>query len=62
MPDRQESAMLGWIVVLIVLAAISGLLGFGGLANTAVGMAQGLFAVFLLLIVISIIFAALRRR
>ncbi len=54
--------MLGWIVVLIVLAAISGLLGFGGFAYGAGAMAQGLFAVFLLLIVISVIFAALRRR
>lgn len=54
--------MLGWIVMLIVLAAIAGVLGFGGLYPTATVLAQGLFAVFLVLIVVSVGFAALRRR
>ena len=54
--------MLAWVVVLIVLAAAAGVLGFGGLITTAVGLAQELFAVFLLLLVVSIAFAALRRR
>ncbi len=54
--------MLGWIVVLIALATVAGLLGFAGVATPAVGVAQGLFAVFLLLLVVSIAFAALRRR
>jgi len=53
--------MLGWIVILIVLATVSGLLGFGGFYPTATGLAQELFAAFLVLIVVSIAFAALRR-
>ncbi|HET9020192.1 MAG TPA: DUF1328 domain-containing protein [Acetobacteraceae bacterium] len=54
--------MLGWIVLLIVLATVAGLLGFGGLYAGGALLAQGLFAVFLVLIVVSIGFAALRRR
>ena len=54
--------MLGWIVMLIVLAAVAGLLGFGGLYAAGSLLAQGLFAVCLVLIVVSIGFAALRRR
>ena len=54
--------MLGWIVMLIVLATLAGLLGFGGLYASGSLLAQGLFGVFLILIVVSIGFAALRRR
>ena len=54
--------MLGWIVLLIVLAAIAGLLGFAGIDNAAAGLAHDLFAVFLLLLLVSIAFAAMRRR
>jgi uncharacterized membrane protein YtjA (UPF0391 family) len=54
--------MLYWIVVLLMLAAAAGLLGFGGIASTAAGLAQTLFAIFLLLLMVSIAFAAIRRR
>ena len=54
--------MLGWIVLLIVLATLSGLLGFAGITNIAVGLAQDLFAALLMLIVASVAIAALRRR
>ena len=54
--------MLGWIAMLIVLATISGVLGFAGLATPAAGLAHDLFAVFLLLLVVSIAFSAMRRR
>ena len=59
---ERGSAMLGWIMMLIGLATVAGLLGFGGIYPTATGVAQWLFALFLVLIVVSIAFAALRRR
>jgi len=47
--------MLSWAVTFLVIALIAAVLGFGGLAGTAVGIAKILFFVFILLFVISFI-------
>lgn len=52
--------MLGWAVTFLVIALIAAVLGFGGIAGTAVGIAKILFFVFLALAVLSFIFG--RRR
>lgn len=52
--------MLRWIVLLLVLAVIAGILGFGGVTHAAVGIAQVLFAVFVALLVLAVIFGAVR--
>jgi uncharacterized membrane protein YtjA (UPF0391 family) len=39
--------MLHWSLVFLVIALIAAVLGFGGLAGTAVGIAKILFFVFL---------------
>jgi uncharacterized membrane protein YtjA (UPF0391 family) len=54
--------MLGWIVALLILAIIAGILGFGGVMHVAVGIAQILFAIFVILLVLTLIFSATRRR
>ena len=52
--------MLGWAIVFLVVALIAGVLGFTGIAGTAVGIAKILCAVFLVLFLISLILG--RRR
>ncbi|MET1255826.1 DUF1328 domain-containing protein [Aliikangiella maris] len=51
--------MLGWIVTFLVVAIIAGLLGFGGIAGTAAGIAKILFFIFMALFLISGIFRLL---
>ena len=47
--------MLSWTITFLIIALIAALLGFGGIAGTAVGIAKTLFFVFLVLFLISII-------
>jgi len=54
--------MLGWALTFLVLALVAGLLGFGGIAGAAVGIAKILFFVFLALLVFSLVAGALRGR
>lgn len=44
--------MLRWAVIFLVIAIIAAVLGFGGIAGTAVGIAKILFFVFLIIAVI----------
>ncbi len=48
--------MLKWILMFLVLALISGVFGFTNLAAGAASIAQVLFYVFLVLLVVSLIF------
>ena len=54
--------MLGWVATFFVLAIVAALLGFGGIASASAGIAQGLFVIFLVLLVVSALAAALRGR
>ncbi len=45
--------MLSWAVTFLIIALIAAVLGFGGLAGTAIGIAKILFFVFLVLFVVS---------
>jgi uncharacterized membrane protein YtjA (UPF0391 family) len=53
--------LLHWAVVFLVVAIIAALLGFGGVAGTAMEGARMLFWVALVLLVISLIFGLIRR-
>jgi len=53
--------LLHWAVVFLVVALIAGVLGFGGVAGTAMEGARLLFWVALILLVVSLVFGALRR-
>jgi uncharacterized membrane protein YtjA (UPF0391 family) len=53
-------AMLHLVITLLIIALIAGLLGFGGIAGTAVGFAKIIFVVALVLFVASAIFGGLR--
>ena len=52
--------MLSWALVFFVIAIIAALLGFGGIAGTAAGIAKIICFIFLALWVISLIAGALR--
>ena len=47
--------MLRWSITFFVVAIIAAILGFGGIAGAAVGIAKIFFFVFLALFVISLI-------
>jgi uncharacterized membrane protein YtjA (UPF0391 family) len=52
--------MLSWAITFLIIALIAAVLGFGGIAGTAVGIAKILCFVFLVLFIVSLIFG--RRR
>jgi uncharacterized membrane protein YtjA (UPF0391 family) len=54
--------MLYWAVVFLIIALVAGLLGFGGVASTAAGIAQVLFFVFLIVFAVTLIMGLARRR
>ncbi|WP_424810420.1 DUF1328 domain-containing protein [Roseococcus sp. YIM B11640] len=47
--------MLTWTIIFLVVALIAGVLGFGGVASTATGIARVLFFVFLVLFAVSLL-------
>jgi uncharacterized membrane protein YtjA (UPF0391 family) len=58
----MEVHMLGWALTFLVIALIAALLGFGGIAGTAVGIAKIIFFVAIILFLISAVTGALRGR
>ena len=52
--------MLGWALTFLVIALIAAALGFGGIAGSAAGIAQGLFFIFIVLFVVAMIARAVR--
>ena len=53
--------MLRWAIVFFVVALIAAVLGFGGVAIAAAGVAKILFYLFLILFLISLVGHLLRR-
>jgi uncharacterized membrane protein YtjA (UPF0391 family) len=56
----REPDMLHLVITLLVIGLIAALLGFGGIAGTAVGLAKIVFVVALVLLVASLIFGGMR--
>jgi len=54
--------MLHYAIVFLVIALVAALFGFGGIAGTAVGIAQVLFFVFLVMALVSFVAGLLKRR
>ncbi|MCF4164900.1 DUF1328 domain-containing protein [Zavarzinia compransoris] len=54
--------MLGWVITFLVIALIAAVLGFGGIAGTAVGIAKLIFFIAIVLFLISALVGALRGR
>ncbi len=53
--------MLHYAVVFLVVALIAAVLGFGGIAGSAMGIAKVLFIVFLIMAAVSFLFGLLKR-
>jgi uncharacterized membrane protein YtjA (UPF0391 family) len=54
--------MLGWALTFLVIALIAALLGFGGVAGTAIGIAKIIFFVAIVLFLISAVAGFMRGR
>jgi uncharacterized membrane protein YtjA (UPF0391 family) len=52
---KKEEAMLSWTITFLVVALIAALLGFGGIAGAAAGIAKILFFVFLIAFVVTLV-------
>ena len=60
--EEMEAHMLGWALTFLVIALIAALLGFGGIAGTAIGIAKIIFFVAIILFLISAVAGAMRGR
>lgn len=54
--------MLGWAVTFLIVALVAAVLGFGGIAGTAIEIAKIIFFVAIILFVISAVFGFMRGR
>ena len=55
------ASLLHWAIVFLAIAIVAALLGFGGIAGTAVGAARLIFWVAIILAVIAFVGNAVRR-
>jgi uncharacterized membrane protein YtjA (UPF0391 family) len=54
--------MLGWSIAFFIIALVAALFGFGGIAVAAAGIAKILFAVFIVLFLLTLVVHLLRGR
>jgi len=48
--------MLSWVVTLLIIALIAAILGFGGIAGTAIGLAKLICYIAVILFLVSLVF------
>ena len=51
--------LLHWTILFLIVAIVAAVLGFGGLASAAAGVARILFGIFLVLFLVSLVLGAL---
>ncbi|MBD1549553.1 DUF1328 domain-containing protein [Roseibium aggregatum] len=54
--------MFGWAITFLIVALIAAVLGFGGIAGTAVSIAKLIFFVALILFAISLVYSLITGR
>jgi len=59
-PNIRSAEMLSLVITLLIIALVAGILGFGGIAGAAVGIAKIVFFVALVLFVISLLTTGFR--
>ena len=59
---KTEEIMLYWALMFLIIAIIAGVLGFGGIAFAAAGIAKILFFIFLVVFAIMLITGLMGRR
>ena len=55
------SNLLHWAIVFLIVALVAAVLGFGGIAGTAVGAAKILFWIAIILAIVSFLANSMRR-
>ncbi len=58
---RKEADMLSWALTFFLIALVAAVLGFGGVAVAAAGIARICFFIFLVLFVVSLVAHSARR-
>jgi uncharacterized membrane protein YtjA (UPF0391 family) len=58
---KGKFTMLYWAAVFLVIALVSGVLGFGLIAGPAIYIAKVLFFIFVILFLLSLVFGVIRR-
>jgi uncharacterized membrane protein YtjA (UPF0391 family) len=53
--SQREVSMLYWAAVFFVVAIVAGILGFGGIATAAAGIAKILFWIFLVVFLVTLV-------
>jgi uncharacterized membrane protein YtjA (UPF0391 family) len=56
-----EMIMLNWAILFLIVALVAAVLGFGGIAGTAIGIAKIIFVVAIVLFLISAVMHLMRR-
>ena len=54
--------MFGWAIFFFLIALVAAVLGFGGIAGAAVGIAKFIFVIALILFAVSLIYALITGR
>src|SRR5688572_23134279 len=60
-PAAEDTFMLYWALIFLLIALVAALLGFGGLASGLTTVAQVLFVVFIVLFIVSLATGLVRR-
>jgi uncharacterized membrane protein YtjA (UPF0391 family) len=59
---ETEAVMLGWVVTFLIIALISGVLGFGGVAGASIEIAKAIFFIAVVLFIVSAVVGVARGR
>jgi uncharacterized membrane protein YtjA (UPF0391 family) len=54
--------MLSWVVTFLIIALITGVLGFGGVAGASIEIAKGIFFIAVVLFIVSAVVGLARGR
>ena len=54
--------MLGWVITFLIIALITGVLGFGGVAGASIEIAKAIFFIAVILFIISAVIGITRGR
>lgn len=54
--------MLGWVITFLIIALITGVLGFGGVAGASIEIAKAIFFIAVILFIVSAVVGVARGR
>jgi uncharacterized membrane protein YtjA (UPF0391 family) len=54
--------MIGWAIIMFIIALVAGAFGFGVVASASVGIAKVVFGIFMILCLVSLVFSTFSGR